>query len=196
MQEFTQQVEDTIRAAIGEMHTALPGIIMSFDSEKCIASVKPAGKYTTSEGNRMEYPQLPEVPVVFPYSIAAGAGIVFPVKPGDGCLVVISEVELDEWRSGAEAEGTLKYDLTNAICIPGLFKTGGELIVRAMEQNAVIIASGNTQLSLSEAGIAISGDLKVNGNISSTGSIKAGKIDLQQHVHKSSEPGNNTGKPE
>ena len=51
-------------------------------------------------------------------------------------------------------------------------------------------------MSISEAGIAIGGDLKVTGNISSTGDIKAGKIALQKHTHKSSEPGTNTGTPE
>lgn len=195
MQEFAQQVEDTARAVVGEMHTALPGTIVSFDPGRGTAMVQPAGKYTTAEGERLNYPQIPDVPVVFPFS-QAGIGMVFPVRSGDGCLIIISEVELDEWRSGAESEGTLRFDLTNAVCIPGLLKTGGGLAAQAAEQNAVILASGGVSMSLSEAGIAINGDLKVNGNISSTGSIKAGQIDLQQHVHKSSEPGTNTGKPE
>ena len=75
-------------------------------------------------------------------------------------------------------------------------KTGNSLAAQAVNQNAVIIYSGSVSMSISEAGIAIGGDLKVTGNISSTGDIKAGKIALQKHTHKSSEPGTNTGTPE
>ena len=196
MQEFAQQVEDTARSMIGEIHTALPGMVVSFDPRKGTAMVKPAGKYTTAEGERLEYPQIPEVPVVFPFSSSSNVGMVFPVKAGDGCLIVVSEVELDEWRSGAESSGNLKFDLTNAVCIPGLMRSGNGIVEQAISQNAVIVSAGNISMSISEAGIAIGGDLKVTGNIISTGAIKAGKIDLQQHTHKSAEPGTNTGKPE
>lgn len=196
MQEFAQQVEDTAKAVMGEMHTAIPGTIVSYDCNNGTAVVKPSGKYTTFEGERLEYPQIPEVPVVFPFSQASNTGVIFPVRSGDGCLIVVSEVELDEWRSGAESSGALKFDLTNAVCIPGLMKTGNSLAAQAVNQNAVIIYSGSVSMTISEAGIAIGGDLKVSGNISSTGDIKAGKIALQKHTHRSSEPGTSTGTPE
>ena len=49
MQEFAQQVEDTAKAVMGEMHTAIPGTIVSYDCNTGTAVVKPSGKYTTFE---------------------------------------------------------------------------------------------------------------------------------------------------
>lgn len=187
MQELIQQIEETARAVVDEIHTAVPGIIASFSPADGTATVKPVGKYMTADGKKLDYPQITDVPVVFPFCQRSGAGIAFPVGKGDSCLIVISEVELDEWRSGAESEGALRFDLTSAVCIPGLVKGGSGMASKACRNNAVVvgaggteimvgpsgatITSGGTKMTLSDAGVAISGDLKVDGNISSTGTI-------------------------
>lgn len=187
MQEFSQQVEETARAVVDEIHTAMPGTVISFDPGSGTVTVKPNGKYVTADGKRLDYPQITDVPVTFPFCQTAGVGIAFPVGKGDSCLIIISEVELDEWRTGAESEGSLRFDLTSAMCVPGLLEGGGDIISKACQNNAVVvaaggteimvsddsavIASGDTKMTVSEAGVAISGDLKVDGNISSTGTI-------------------------
>ena len=185
IQELSQQIEETARGVVDEIHTALPGTIISFDPGSGTAAVKPNGKYMTVDGKGIDYPQITDVPVIFPFSQTAGAGIAFPVGKGDSCLLIVSEVELDEWRTGAESEGSLRVDLTSALCVPGLLKSGGKTVSKACRRNAVIAAAGNvevmvsnagvtvtsgdTKMTLSDAGIAIRGDLKVDGNISSTG---------------------------
>lgn len=187
MQEFVQQIEETAKAVSDEIHTAMPGTIVAFDPGSGTATVKPNGKHVTADGRSLEYPQISYVPVIFPFCQAAGVGIAFPVGKGDSCLIVISEVELDEWRTGAESEGALRFDLTNAMCIPGLLEGGGDIITKACRNNAVVvgagdveimvsdagavITSGDTKMTVSDAGVAISGDLNVDGNISSTGTI-------------------------
>lgn len=187
MQELTQQIEETARAVTDEIHTAMPGTIVAFDPGSGTATVKPSGKYVTADGKSLDYPQITDVPVAFPFCQTAGVGIAFPVGKGDSCLIVISEVELDEWRTGAESEGSLRFDLTSAMCIPGLLEGGGDIISKACQNNAVIvgagdvevmvsdagavITSGGTKMTVSDDGVAISGDLKVDGNISSTGTI-------------------------
>ena len=40
-----------------------------------------------------------------------------------------------------------------------------------VSDDSAVITSGDTKMTVSEAGVAISGDLKVDGNISSTGTI-------------------------
>lgn len=155
LQNLVQQIEETARSVMNELHTALPGKVVSIDFGTGMASIKPCGKYITSSGKKLEYPVLTEVPLVFPFSQSAGAGMAFPVKAGDGCLVIISETALDEWRSGAEAEAPLRYDLTNAMAIPGLLSAGGSLVAEACAQNSVIIC----------------GNLVVKGDITSKGSI-------------------------
>lgn len=187
MQEVSQQIEETARAVVEEIHTALPGTIVAFYPESGTATVKPSGKYRTADGKRLDYPQITDVPVTFPFCQAAGVGIAFPVAKGDSCLIVISEVELDEWRTGAESEGSLRFDLTSAMCIPGLLEGGGEILSKACQNHAVIVGagevevmvsdagvimtSGNTKMTISEAGIVVSGDLKVEGNLSSSETI-------------------------
>lgn len=212
MQEFSQQVEETARAVVDEIHTAMPGTIISFDPGSGTATVMPCGKYVTADGKSLPYSQIAGVPVAFPFCQTAGVGIAFPVGKGDSCLIVISEVELDEWRTGAEAEGSLRFDLTNAMCIPGLLEGGGDIVSKACANNAVIVGaggvevmvsdsgavltSGSTKMTISDDGVAISGNLNVSGNIISTNTVKAGEIDLKEHIHKSAAPGEDTGKPE
>lgn len=187
MQELSQQIEETARAVVDEIHTAIPGIVVSFDPEIGTATVKPNGKYMTADGKSLDYPIITDVPVVFPFCQASRVGIAFPVGNGDSCLIIISEVELDEWRTGAESEGSLRFDLTSAMCIPGLLKCSENMIAKASQNNAVVvgagdveimvsdagavIASGDTKMTVSDSGVAISGDLKVDGNITSTGTI-------------------------
>lgn len=173
-QELVQQIEQTTKDTIDMIHTALPAKVMTFNPDKCLATVKPYGKYTLSDGMTLEYPAITEVPVVFPFSASMEIGIAFPVKEGDDCLVILSEVELDEWRKGAKSEGPLRFDLTNAIAIPGLLRSGGGLLSKACSVPAVVVSASGSELMVSGSGIAISGNLKVDGNITYTGSISEG----------------------
>lgn len=172
LQEFTQEIENTARAAVDDIHTALPGKIIAFDESSGTVTVQPVGKYVTFDEIELDYPIISEVPLVFPICQQEGVGIAFPVKKGDSCIIIISEVELDEWRSGAKSEGPLRFDLTSAVAIPGLLKGNNQLVSRATKMNAVIVKSSGTELVVSESGIAIGGDLKVKGNIYYTGTCQ------------------------
>ena len=189
LQEFTAEIEKTAKEATNDIHSALPGEIISFDPNTGMAAVKPVGKYVTSNGIKLDYPVITEAPVVFPYCSSGGIGVAFPVNKGDSCMIIISEVELDSWRSGAEAEGSLRFDLTNAMVIPGLLEGGGELIAEAANSNAVVVGTsgakvivgdavevkaGSATLSISEGIITAGCDLKVNGNIIYTGTCQNG----------------------
>lgn len=190
LQELVQEVENMTKDLLKEIHTAMPGEILSFSPGSGRAVVQPTGKYTSSSGKRMSYPTISDVPIAFPVCQSAGVGIAYPVKAGDSCIIIVSEVELDEWRSGAESEGSLQFDLSSAMAVPGLLIGGSEMIQKACAQDAVVIAGGaaevlvsedkitasvgNTEFKLSEAEIAARGDLKVEGDIFCTGSIHGG----------------------
>lgn len=190
IQEVVQEIENTVMDVMKGIHTAMPGTISSFDPGSGKATVKPSGKYTSSSGKRIAYPQISDVPVAFPVCQSAGVGIAFPVKAGDSCIIIVSEVELDEWRSGAESEGSLQFDLSSAMAVPGLLVGGSEMIQKACVQDAVVIVSGtsevlvseekitasigDTEFTLTEEDIAIRGNLRVDGDISYTGSLQGG----------------------
>ena len=209
LQEFAQQVEETAREVVNEVHTALPGEIVSFNAASGMATVKPIGKFATPDGKKLDYPAISEVPVVFPFCQSAGVGLAYPVNPKDSCLIIVSEVELDEWRTGAESEGSLKFDLTNAVAIPGLLEGGGTLISEAQKQQAAVLGAGDNRVIVSDSGVTVdtgatvfkitdtgaelTGNLKVKGTITASETVKAGSIDLKQHTHISSEPGTKSG---
>ena len=65
LQEVTAEIEKTAKAVVNEIHTALPGEIVSFDG--ATATVKPIGQYVTSDGVSLSYPTITEAPVCFPY---------------------------------------------------------------------------------------------------------------------------------
>lgn len=187
IQEFVQQIEETARTITDEIHTALPGKIVSFKANTALASVKPIGNFVTSTGDSMEYPIITDVPVMFPYSFLDKAGIFFPVVKGDSCLIIISEVELDEWRKGAKSDISLRFDMSSAVCIPGLIHKGGSSLEKAINEKAVVIsaknteviisnskvriAAGNNSITITDTGISLNGNLSVEGDIMATGKI-------------------------
>lgn len=169
IQEFTEQIEETARSVVNGIHTALPGIVAAFDPGKCVASVRPVGKYVTSSGEKIDFPVISDVPILIP--CGTSGGVAFPVSAGDSCLIVCSEIELDEWRSGAASNAQLRFDLSNAVCIPGLFREAPDLVKMAVSQKATIISAGGSEITVSSGGVRIKGNLTVDGNVSATGSI-------------------------
>jgi hypothetical protein len=164
LQEFAQEIESTVRAEIENIHTSIPGKIVDFNVNSGTATVKPYGRFKFN-GEYKEMPAISEVPVMFPYSNSSGIGIAFPVLAGDDCMLLISEVELDEWRNGAKTIVPLKFDFTSAVAILGLCKIPSQSMQQATKDKSVIISSGPTTLSISEKGLVIKGNVEINGNI-------------------------------
>ena len=78
--------------------------------------------------------------------------IAWPIKKGDGCLLVFSEQALDYWMYGKETDTKLKFDLTNAIAIPNLTSGGNSTMKLACDEDAVAIAVlRNCNLTASDA---------------------------------------------
>ena len=99
--------------------------------------------------------------------------IVFPVKQGDGCLLIFSEQALDYWKSDGVTISEMKFSLSNAIAIPGLFASPPEDIKEAVKSNSVIVRNGKNKITLSDSKIAIKGDIELEGNLTLTGEIKS-----------------------
>ena len=177
-QEFVQEMHDTIRGMIEEIHTAIPGEIVAFDADKGLATVRPIMKYRKPDGESIDYPNISGVPVVIPQASGQAVTIAFPIKSGDGCLLIVSEQSLDLWQYGQETATDLKYDLTNAICIPGLFSKPSDALKLACSENAAVIDTGGTRLAVKNgsvqidaATITLNGNVSVNGNFTTSGGI-------------------------
>ena len=179
LQEVVEEIEKTARGALlDDLHTAIPGRIIAVNGAN--ASVQPLGQTKMSDGKLMDYPQLPSVPIVMPMSSSSGAGLAYPVKPGDTCLLLISETELDAWRTGAKAQGSLRFDLSNAVCLPGLLNYCPSAVATACSTGAVVI----------------SGSVIVTGSLTAYGDVKGGGVSLSKHTHDCPEGGGASSTPQ
>lgn len=117
-----------IDSRLKELHTAMPGIIQSFDAATQTAIVQPAIKRIfksdtgdTVESIEVELPPLINVPVQFPRG--GGFSLTFPVAQGDECLIIFSERSLDYWHEsgGVQAPGAYRlHALSDATALVGL----------------------------------------------------------------------------
>ncbi len=178
MQEFVQAIDDSIKKGVRGIHTAMPGVILSYDAGKGLATVQPTMKFKKPDGDTVDYAQITGVPVVFQQGMNQEATVAFPVKPGDGCLIIIAEQSIDYWLYGQETETDLAFDLTNAICIPGLFTKANSVVKAACDQNAVIADVSGTRLTIKKDGLIQADCKKFVINASDSFKVNAGRIDL------------------
>ena len=116
---------DAIRLAIlyqlTNIHTALPGAIISYDYTKQKASIQPLLNKVWADGTTTPVPVLENVPVIFPR--AGGASLTFPVAEGDTCLLLFMERSIDNWlMTGGQVDPNdpRKFDLSDAVALMGL----------------------------------------------------------------------------
>ena len=85
---------------LSSLHCALPGTVVSFDAESQTAVIQPAVSRvipSAVEGSlSFSMPLLRDVPVFMPVS--------FEVNPGDVCLVIFADCDIDAWFETGEAE--------------------------------------------------------------------------------------------
>ena len=101
------------RDFFSSLHCALPGNIVSFDPETQTAEIQPAVKVGS-----LTYPVLADVPVFMP--------VPFEVNPGDACLVVFADCDIDAWFESGEAEvppSGRMHSLSDGFAFVG-FRTG------------------------------------------------------------------------
>jgi hypothetical protein len=147
MSEFTiaEAVQFLLDARLEDTHTAIPGIITKYSGHGTrLATVQPTVRLPRTTGPDQDIPPIGGVPVVFPSS-AAGT-LFFPVRPGDGVLLVFSEVAIGKYlkSSGQDLSdaGTFsRHRLTDAIAIPGLFpaKAAPKFPSSADENSTVLV---------------------------------------------------------
>ncbi len=182
---------------INNMRVAIPAIIVQFDSQKQTASVQPAIK-DTLQGKFVALPELSDVPVQFPR--AGGYSLTFPVKAGDECLLVFSDMCIDGWwQSGGVQNQAEKrrHDLSDACAILGITSVPKALKNVSMEGVRLQNDSGTDYIQISEQGIVlksknirIEGNTMINGDLEITGNTNIGGISFASHIHGGVETGN------
>ncbi len=171
-------LEHLILQKIGNVHTCMPGTVLSFDAGSCRASVKPTLKFYTADDRVLDYPVISGVPVFMPH--AGSAQITYPVKAGDSCLIVFSERSIDEWlgEGNEDNHDPRQFDMTDGFCFVGMMPT------QSISADNVEVINGGTSISLTPGGtINIVGNINVQGTITCSGDVQGGGISLISHVH-------------
>ncbi len=194
MQEFVEQINKNMKEALKGIHTTIPGTIVSFDPSTGLATVSPSMKFKKPDGTTIDYPHITGVPVVIPQAMGQGATIAFPIKTGDGCLIVVAEQSIDFWLYGQETDTDLDFDLSNSICIPGLFPYANPVLADACNSNSVIVDVRGTRLSVHSGMVEIIGNLSVRGSITAGGDVTGSGVSLAAHTH-TGDSGGSTSAP-
>lgn len=158
MTEIDSFADNLFWSRAANMHTCLPGKIVSYDHALKKATVKPLLNRRIRTGDTFEPEEIqpiPSVPVVFPTS--GGVGLTYPVKVGDGCLILFSERSLDLWLSTGGVvtpDDPRKFALSDAICLPGLqpFVSGDYPVdndnVRLKQGEAQFVINNDNKLAI------------------------------------------------
>ena len=182
--EITPTLEQVIRGAIEsrltEIHTALPGEILTYDPSKQMASIQLTlqRKYVT--GELVKVPVLNDVPVVHPRS---GASIVhMPLKPGDHVLVIFSERSIDIWKTQGghpDPKDARKHHYSDAVAIPGLYPFNAPITIE--NPDALTIKNGQSRIEVKTDSINLShpnGEIDFNSGGTIKIQNKAGGVEL------------------
>lgn len=155
MTTMTDAMRQAVLFQLYDVHTALPGQIVSYDYTTQKAVIQPCLKKRYLDGTTQEMPILNNVPVIFPR--AGEASLTFPVVPGDTCLLLFIERSTDLWKSvgGVVAPNDpRKFDLSDAVAIMGLMPftenslsdNNEDVLLTYKGSNIRIKASGDIQI--------------------------------------------------
>lgn len=203
------------------LNVALPGQIIDYDAGAQNATVQPLLDFRPNDGEAERLPVLSDVPVIWPRS--GGASMTFPVKPGDGCLLIFIDRSLDEWKhaGGSVApEDTRAHAFSDAVALMGFVHFGGgggpsDSVEIKMEGSTFTLTGNSVTLSTTSVtinasastfngNVMIAGNLGVTGDMDSQGPLNItgpsvthnGKDIGASHTHGGVETGGgNTGVP-
>lgn len=126
-----------------DFHVCLPGIIQKYDSAKQTVEVQPAIRERTigqsGEVAYIKYPLLVNVPVVFPQS--GNYSITFPITKGDECIVVFSDLSIDNWWLYGNVQNPIeqrRHDLSDGFAILGIKNQSKLKNINTKPQNNVL----------------------------------------------------------
>lgn len=169
-EELVDDVAAALRSHIEEnnldLHTCLPGHVVSFDSATQTAKVQPGIQRIFAQKGPVNLPELVDVPVCFP----GGHDwfLTFPVGSGDECILLFSERAIDFWwqNGGTQLPAEFRtHDLSDAFAIVGVnskphaltdLRTDGPEIRTRDGSHRLALASGYTFIGTAQSSMAAS----------------------------------------
>ncbi len=186
---FNNRLEDLK----SEIKVQLPCKVHSINNNTNQVSVEILDYSTDENGNIINYPIIPNVPIREPLD-TANAYIRLPIQVGD-----IGTIEFFD-SSVADLVTTSNYDydyteewhsLNNGLFTNGFlpknklfqYDYNSKIVIGTKDGVFTLKVNANNELEIVAPKTIITGDVEVNGNITATGEIIAGTVALTQHTH-------------
>lgn len=139
------------------IHVALPAVVQSYNAQaqtvECQPTIRERVIQPDGEITYMEYPLLVNVPVAFPQ--AGAYSITFPVSKGDECIVLFSDLSIDNWWKYGNVQNPVeqrRHDLSDGMAIMGV-KNQAKL--QAERENGTSAPTGELAIYNSINGVGI-----------------------------------------
>lgn len=120
-----QKFEKIINIVKFGIHVCLPCIVQSYNQDQMTVDVQPTIRERVIDESGgisyVNYPLLINVPIVFPS--CGNFHITFPVNLGDECLVVFSDLAIDNWWVNGNVQNPIeqrRHDLSDGFAIFGI----------------------------------------------------------------------------
>lgn len=202
---MTDLLNEVLRGAKVQINCIQVGIIKEFDPAKQLATIQIAMKQVAvaaPDGTKIlqDYPLLLECPV---FTLSGGGSFIsLPIAPGDSCLVLFNDRDIDQWSNTgavvAPQTGRV-HNMTDAFALVGV-KPAAAPIGNYLADGIRIFFGAEASIDLKADGITINGNTQVNGNLNVTGLLSSDLADVEivynTHTHGGIMPGgSNTSEP-
>lgn len=173
-------IDGAIAAALLEVHTAMPGRVVSYNKTTQTATVQPIIR----KNAKVRIPPIPGVSVMFQGNDVIS--IAWPVKKGDTGLLVFAESSMDKWKTGdgddVDPGDLRRFDLSDAMFIPALRSRKKPIPAAGVHDTALVIEAPQAHIC-GDAPLALKADalsLKdaIEGLVCSNGTITHPLIDV------------------
>lgn len=157
---LAQVIKDAIENRLIDVHTSMPGTIISYDKTTKSASVQPNLKKKYLTGRVTDLPIINKVPV---HHVRGGKAMIkMPVAAGDPCTLFFAERSIDIWKSQGgqvDPKDTRKHDLSDAYCIVGIAALNdtipgedSDMVLINDKSKVVLKASGKASVTNTQTG--------------------------------------------
>ena len=191
--ESKDAIKEWIRKSGENIHVSMIGKIETYNPATNRASITPVGSLTAPNWQEIPYPTIHNVPLQYPCGNGGKSGVTFPVRPGDTCIIIFADHQIENFLSGEQSDDMRNHSLNDAYAIPTLFsasvptlKSNPNDVCIFHNGSLCVLNSGTFHITLADGTNATfgGGDLVVNG------------ISLVHHVHGGVMPGgSNTSQP-
>jgi hypothetical protein len=120
--EIKRALKETFEYSMTNVHTCFPGSVVSYNAETRRAEIQPYLKRKMPNGEFLNFPIIPDVPVLFlgtkKYTIH------IPLEKDDEVLMIVCERATDVWRDNGAVDNEdpdpRRFSLMDSFAIPGL----------------------------------------------------------------------------